>query len=152
MKAIRAVILIVVGLAFFSCAKKERAVQPTIKESETVLQKTTWKLVSFESSDGTVTPIPTSESFRIFFAASSRFNGSTTVNTFDGPYVSDSRQKTIQIESIGSTRADGGPIERQFYDALRNAVRYRAISDGTSRWLGIYYGTNLDLMNFVAEQ
>lgn len=152
MKATQAVILMVVGFAFFSCAEKERAVQPTIKESEIALHVATWKLVSFESSNGTITPIPTSESFKIFFAAGTRFNGSTAVNTFDGPYVSDSRQKTIHVENIGSTRADGGPIERQFYDALRTAVRYRATSDGMSKKLRIYYGTNLDILNFVAEQ
>ncbi len=143
--------ILIISLVLFSCQQAEQVIPTSLSETEIPLREMTWTLVSFESGDRIITPLPTTETFAITFGPDTLFNGHTTVNTYGGPYLTDSRQNSIIVRYIISTRAYGGPNESKFYDGLRQAIQYRATDDGKAKRLKLFYGTDNDVLNFVGS-
>jgi len=151
MKATARLVTLIIGIVLIGCQRNEQVTPPSSAETDIPLQKVTWRLVSFESGGGVIAPLPNTETFFIAFRADTLFDGHTTVNSYGGSYVSDSRQKTVEVRYIISTKAYGGPNEAKFYDGLRRVVQYRATDDGRVKRLRLFYGTDNDVLNFVGS-
>jgi hypothetical protein len=151
MKTMVGLQVLVICAILFSCERNPQITPPYLSEIEIPLQEVTWRLVSFESRHGGITPLPDTEVFVITFNPDTTFNGRTSVNSYSGTYVSNSKLKTVEIRKIISTLAEGGANEAKFYDGLRQSVRYRATSDGRVKRLKLFYDTGNEALNFVGS-
>lgn len=151
MKATARLAMLMTSMVLFSCQKNEQVTLPSSPETDIPLQEVNWRLVSFESGGGVITPLPNTETFFIAFRPDTLFDGHTTVNSYGGSYVSDSRQKTVEVRYIISTKAYGGPNESRFYDGVRRARRYHATDNGAVKRLWLYYGNGNDILNFIGS-